>query len=118
MRKSFRKWDIIFVAVPNQENPNKFTKRPAIILAVNNNNTVKICPITKQIHQASRYNQTINILQGSPESFGTNLNQLPSLIVLDRIETIQDVSIEFAFGTCPQVLIDQIEKIIKENNLL
>jgi len=116
MPKLFSKWDIVFVAVPNQENPTAFTNRPAIILAVNNDNTVKICPITTKVHQADRYNHTILVPQGSPESFDTNLRQLPSLIVLDRIERIPVASIKFPFGTCPQVLIDRIEKIINRDN--
>ena len=118
MRTLFRQWDIIFVAVPNQEDQNKFTKRPAIILAVNNDKTVSICPIIKQIHQARNYKYAYEITPNSPEALGTNLNQLPSLVVLDRIANIPLTIIEFVFGTCPQALIDKIQFIIKENKLL
>ena len=106
------KWDVIFVSFPNQEDKSKSTKRPALVLDINST-IASICPITKNLNQASRYTDTIRINKDSPENKLMRLN-FDSLIVLDknRIEEINISRIDFKFGSCPNNIRTQIGSIL------
>jgi hypothetical protein len=109
---AFNKWDVVFVSYPNQEDSSKFTKRPAIILDVIGDTAV-ICPVTKQLHQKSRYSKFIEVDVSSEENKTLKLN-FSSLIVLDRQESIDKKRIEFSFGKCNGTIVKQIEELIKK----
>lgn len=107
-----KKWDVVFVSVPNQEDKSKSTKRPAIILKVIDNNHVAICPITKQIIQAKNYSKTIYIAKDSDDNRFLKL-RFNSLIVIDRIDAINISCIDFVFGRCSPSIISKIEELLK-----
>lgn len=61
-------WDVTSVpAFPNQEDNDETTGRPAIILE-DLQSEVRLCPVTKQVHQRSNYKYTIYIDANTPEA--------------------------------------------------
>jgi mRNA-degrading endonuclease toxin of MazEF toxin-antitoxin module len=100
---SYKKWDVVFVSFPNQEDKSKSTNRPAIILDVIDD-TYKICPITSKLHQKKHYPNSIIVSKNTFECTCMGLIS-DSLIVVDRVEIINsDRFLNKPFGTCPNTM--------------
>ena len=114
MTMSYKKWDVVFVSFPNQEDKSKSTNRPAIILDFINE-YIKICPITKQLHQKKHYPNSILVSYNTFECKCMGLI-VDSLIVVDRVELINsDRILKRPFGTCPTSIITKIRALLGDN---
>lgn len=113
---SHRKWDVVFIsAFPNQDDKTKFTKRPGIILSLKGKR-VTVCPITTKLKQKYHYSHTIEVIKGTHEQEVTGLLET-SLIVLDRIEVINDDKIDFKIGTCSDLIKVTIGDLLKRQGI-
>jgi hypothetical protein len=109
---AFELWDVVGALFPNQEDKSKSTPRPAIVLE-DLQSEVLLCPLTTQLHQASKYKYTIEVKQKSAEGIAMNLTG-DSIIVLDRQEIIRKHRLTGPYGVCPGTLCDKIEEMISK----
>jgi hypothetical protein len=106
-------WDVVGVpAFPNQENKKEVTTRPAIIIE-DLQNEVLICPVTKQVHQSSKYKYTILIAKDSIEAKEMGLT-FESIIILDRHEQLSKFRLKHTNCSCPSNIVEQIEVMIEQ----
>ena len=62
--------------------------------------------------QATKYKYTFVVKEDSPEGKQMGLG-FDSLVVLDRILTINKLRLAGVIGTCPPLVVDKIEKILQ-----
>lgn len=108
----FEVWEVVSCPLfPNQENNNEGTSRPAIIIE-DLQDEVIIIPISKQIHQAARYEKTIFIKKDGPEAKAMGLT-FDSIIVIDRKEQLSKIRlIKRSSFKCPEGIISAIEELL------
>lgn len=108
---AYEVWDVTSVpAFPNQEDTKENTGRPAIIIE-DLQSEVRLCPLTKQIHQETNYKYTIPINLNTPEAKQMGLT-FDSIIILDRILTLKKVRLAGVVGTCPDSIVEKIEAMM------
>ncbi len=113
---AFEIWDVVLVpAVPNQENHQKTTTRPCIIIE-DLEDKVVICPITKQLHQADRYDYSFVVEKDSEEGQAMGLS-FDSLVVLDREVESYRFRLHKKMGECPESIINKIEELLQVKRL-
>ena len=105
-------WDLANAGYPNQEDHSKTTDRPVIIID-DLGDEFTLCPLTKQVHQASRYQYTILIEKDSDEGIEMGLGY-SSLIVLDRLCDFRKFLLRGKPKRCPDSIIKKIEEILQK----
>jgi hypothetical protein len=116
VRISFKPGDVASIYFPNQEDPSKATERFAIVIEDLGDEFILV-PITKQLHQQSRYPNSILIRHD--KATGKQMGLIyDSLIIIERAIQLPKLKITPPkIGTCPNSLLIKIQDKLEELGL-
>lgn len=98
---------------PNQEDPNKTTSRPVIILE-DHNTHVLVAPVTKQLRQAGNYKYYKIVRKTDPEYAKLGLS-FESLIAIDRIAYFSKYIVSNTpFGECSEAFYNELMDLYED----
>jgi hypothetical protein len=104
--------DVVFCRFPIEEDPVRFTKRPALVLRTLPNNHFRIAKITS----TDRRGQCVGLWITQLSHAGRKMKlRTDSFLNLSRIEDVPDFAIIRLMGICP--IMKEVDKQCKRGNI-